>query len=86
MSCPEGNVNSGTADSHTVDQPVTDVGDHARTWAEATQIADRFPGARVSVQEGPHWAIATFDDAGVRAELVYRREAGGWTLDTLQYC
>lgn len=86
VSCPGGNVNSGTADSIPEGEPVTDISDHATKWAKAIGFADRFPSARVSVQEGEGWALAKFDDAGVRAELTYQRTAGGWTIDTLQYC
>ncbi|WP_420186004.1 hypothetical protein [Knoellia sp. CPCC 206435] len=87
LSCPGGNVNSGTVDSSTEGEPITDISDHATKWATATGFADRFPSARVSVQEGENWALAKFDDdAGVRAELTYQRAAGGWTIDTLQYC
>jgi hypothetical protein len=70
---PGGNVNSGTLD--TIGTPgVTDVRDHATTWATATGLLERFPGAALSVDEDERTATATFVDLeGIRAELTYRQ-------------
>jgi len=87
VSCPGGSVNSGTADSRSDTQPVTDIRDHASKWAKATGFADRFPAATVTVQEDQQMAFARFDDqAHLRGKLTYRKVTGGWTIDTLEYC
>ena len=86
VSCPGGNVNSGTVDQTKQVEQVTDISEHAIKWAKATGFADRYPAARVSVREDEQSAFAKFDDGGVRAQLTYRRIVGGWTLDTLEYC
>ena len=87
VSCPGGSVNSGTADSKGDTQPVTDIRDHASKWAKATGFADRFSAATVTVQEDQQMAFARFEDqAHLRGKLTYRMVAGGWTIDTLEYC
>ena len=80
-------MNSGTPDSADGTQGVTDIEDHARTWAEESGFSDRFPVATVSVQEGEEQAFARFDEEhDRRAELTYRKVTGGWAIDSMTYC
>jgi hypothetical protein len=86
VTCPGANVNSGTADSLDT-SAVADVRDHATTWAKATGLLKRFPGAALSVDENERTATATFvDQDATRAELTYRQRGDGWTLEQLSYC
>ena len=80
-------MNTGTPDSVDGTQGVTDIADHARTWARGSGFSDRFPAATVSVQEGEERAVARFDEGDHRrAELAYRKVTGGWAIDTMTYC
>lgn len=86
VTCPGGSVNSRTVDAGGTTE-VTDVRDHATTWAATTGILRRFPGAALTVDENEHTARATFVDNGAtRAELTYRQRAGGWALERVNYC
>lgn len=87
VSCPGGNVNSGSADSAGETKGVPDVREHASQWANVTGFADRFPGARLTVGQGQDTAFARFVDQNqLRAQLTYRKVADSWALDTLEYC
>lgn len=87
VSCPAGNVNSGSADSAGEAQGVPDIREHASQWANGTGFADRFPGARLTVGQGKESALARFVDHNqLRAQLTYRKVADSWALDTLEYC
>ena len=87
VTCPGGTVNVGTPDS-TGDGPgITDLREHATTWAETSGFSDRFPTATVSVREGEETADVSFSDQQHRrAELTYRRVGAGWAVDELEYC
>ena len=87
VSCPGGNVNSGSPDSVGEAKGVSDVLEDAGQWANATGFADRFPSARLTVGQGPDSALARFVHQNqLRAQLTYRKVADNWTLDTLEYC
>ncbi|GIL35836.1 hypothetical protein PDTK01_19110 [Phycicoccus sp. DTK01] len=87
VSCPTGEVNTGTPDGAAGSDGVADVREHAARWADATDFADRFPAARLTVGQSPDEAVARFVERNVlRAKLTYSRSSDAWVLDALEYC